>query len=511
MSAFENPSPDYTTGVDVGSFNSQDEFVGYGTAFNNPDRFKLQLDERIHLINPTAAPLYSWMSAVNKQPIGGFNFSWMEDELFTHRDLRAKVKYYHAEQIVTLRILKGGDWQAFEAAASGDAWHDDRPLTHIIVKAVGSSDQFAVILNQPALYKGPGNRPYEYTAGNTVDLMSEIVIYDANTSQIGGDYSECRAIPSDGTHTYGLGKEFAIGTWDDAGSADFETDVYVQTITPNDYLGGFAQGSGLPNESRKRSRTFSNYTQIFKTPFSLAGTLQSTEMHGPNELARLRLRKAIEHKIDIERAVLFQGGGELNLDWGVLPVTGASNPKTRFKGLGVGKGKAQAGWITTKNGEWNTDLQFSAAANDVQAINDLCAAVFDDTVDNPSSTKVVFASQKWLLTLSNLSMKQSGGQWVFGVVDQKSGSLGGMPIKTLMSPVGNLRFVHMPLFRGIYEDYAMVLDMSNIKVRPYKNRDTTLVSDAAGRDIDGRLDYFQTEVGFECHHESTHAILKLTA
>lgn len=502
------------TGQNVGSQNSQDEFVGYGTGFNNPDRFKLHMSERIHLISPSAAPFLSWASAVRKKPVDGFSFSWMEDELFTHRDIRAKMFFDHSAQLYTLKIPKGGDWQAFEAAADGDVWDDDKPLVHMIVTSIATpTSKFGVVIKQPALYLGPTSRDYEYTSGNDVRLSSSIVIYDANgTPAIGGDHGEVEAITAGGNHSYGNSLNFAFGEWDGLGTDDTNVDVYVQVITPNEYLGGFAQGSGLPNESRKRSRTFSNFTQIFKTPYSLSDSIMKTAMYGPTELARLRLRKAIEHKVDIERSILFQGGGELNVDYGVLPVSGASNPKTRFKGLGVGVADSlKQGFITTKNGEFNTDFQFAWETADASSINTLCANVFDDTVDVPSSTKVVFASQKWMLALANMAMRQGGttGQWIFGVVDQTAGTLG-MSVKNLTSPVGNLRFVPMPLFRGRYENYALVVDMSNIEIRPVSGRDTTLHADVGPRDLDGKLDYYMTDLGLEVHHESTHAILKLT-
>ena len=45
--------------------------------------------------------------------------------------------------------------------------------------------------------------------------------------------------------------------------------------------------------------------------------------------------------------------------------------------------------------------------------------------------------------------------------------------------------------------------------RPLVSRATSLTSDAGRKDLDGQLDFYLTEGGFELHHESTHAVIKL--
>jgi len=251
---------DHSTGLDVGSFNSQDEFLGYGTLFNNPDRFVLQMSKRIHMLNPTAAPFLSWASAVRKRPTGGTHYSWMEDELFTHRDVKAVVKYNSTEEVYTLQLKNPGDWQAFEAAAEGDVWYDNKPMIHMLITPVGSTAPvLGVIIKQPALYLGPTHRSYTGVAG-TATLINEIVLAENNTTPvIGGDNAEVDEIPlHDGTHgtwvngtDYGFGLDFTQTDWYASIGADKNTDVYVQVVTPQEYLKGFAQGSGLANESRK--------------------------------------------------------------------------------------------------------------------------------------------------------------------------------------------------------------------------------------------------------------------
>jgi len=287
-------------------------------------------------------------------------------------------------------------------------------------------------------------------------------------------------------------------------------EVTVHTFTPDEQLQGYAQGSGLPNETRKRSRSAHNVTQIFKTPYSIANTLKAVELYGGPELARLRLRKTIQHKTELERAILFQGGGVEGTDWGMLPLAGYENPLTRFKGIGVGA--ANPGFIRTKNADLDTGFELddsSMATFTMADFNALTYRIFDDTVDAPSSDKIVFASPLWLMALSELALAQSAGAaFIFGNIDQTPNALG-VTTRKVITPNGNLHFVPMPLFRGQYEKYALVVDFQNVEMRPLRSRDTQLHANVGGMDIDGQLDFLITEMGFEMRHESTHCILKL--
>lgn len=503
-------------GFDVGSLNSQDEFAGYGTAFNNPDRFILEMKKNIHLISPSAAPFLSWATMVRKNPTSQITFSWMEDELFTHRDTKMSL-VRTSDDIFILKAYHGGDWQAFEAASLADvlansaAWDTDKPV--IYMEVTDGTTTFGVVPLAAGLAEGPGS--FTYTpddAGSDISFANSFIIMDyssgAAAGVIGGSFSS----DTYKQHCYGMTSmpnlvtEAKLTTMlASAGSKEVTVHVY----TPDEQLQGYAQGSGLPNETRKRSRTAHNVTQIFKTPYSIANTLKAVELYGGPELSRLRLRKTIQHKVELERAILFQGGGVEGTDWGLLPLAGYENPLTRFKGLGVGATKP--GFIVTKNADIDTAFEFDVSSSPTMAdLNALTYRIFDDTVDAPSSSKMVFASQKWMMALSEVAfgLATSSSAYNFGNISQTPGSLG-TTITTLHTPNGDLHFVPMPLFRGQYEDYALVIDFEHVEIRPLRGRDTQLHSNVGGLDIDGQLDFLLTETGFELHHEAVHCILKL--
>ena len=68
------------------------------------------------------------------------------------------------------------------------------------------------------------------------------------------------------------------------------------------------EGTEAPDSWADELKVVYNTTQIFKTPLQITGTLEAAALRGESsELARLRLQKSQEHKIQKERAFLFGG------------------------------------------------------------------------------------------------------------------------------------------------------------------------------------------------------------
>jgi hypothetical protein len=550
---------DAHTGINVGSTTSIDQYAGFGTAFLNPDRFRLEMGDRIHMLGAGSSPFLSWLQMVRTQPTGQYTYSWIESELFTQRDLKCRLRRSAektgsgADYCYILQLDTGADWQAFMAAAKADAWTategDFMPLIFLtVIKPADPTKKFSAYIRPNAIKLGQTTRDIIFDDGTSdiafSGVLNGITLYDdgASSDLVGGVSDDLTEITATGT---GLTTDFA--TFGDAGVFDStffgvaagaagSGEVWVSVSTPNDFLKGYVQGSGLPHESRKRTTTHRNFTQIFKTPYSMAGTMMAVGENGMliggEEMRRIRYNKGIEHKIDIETAIMFQGGGTEGTDWGEIPggsggltyggnVSTSENPLTRFKGLGVGLAvnglTAKPGFIATKNADLDTRYVFASATADMQELNRLMMLVFDDIVDNPSASKTLFCSQKWLARLAQLGLtaNTSGsgatagtGMFTFGQRVAAPGSLG-IIVKEIVTPVGRLDCVHLPRLRGKYEDYAMVIDWANMEYRPLRGRDTMLKANVATEEIDGQVDYYQTESGFECRHESTHAVLKL--
>ena len=536
-------------GYNVGGATNLDNFYGYGSDFVSDAQFVLDMKENIHLFGADATPFFSWMSMVRKNPTHGIDFSWMEDELFLQRDIKATLKRTAntGNAFFTLQMLQGGDWQAFEGAPLADAITQAAattvpaaPVIYMQLETRNTSNavvgRLLLIPTAYGLSVGPNKRTVTDVGGTARTLINELIIADdtagtVNNGTLLGVGQSCaggqnnnylreifpywNTTSNNGTATTAM-KTITQAVLHALFTASIATmSTYVSVVTPNEHLKGYAQGSGLPNESRKRIRSFKNYVQIFKTPYSISNTLQAVKLYGGEELAKLRYRKAIQHKVDIERAILFQGGGTEGTAWGVIGTETYENPLTRFKGLGVGKTTAAtAGFIVTKNADIDSAFQFAYASATMSTLNTLASRIFEDTVDTPSSSKIVFASRKWRGALAEMAFKQevgysggtSGGSYRWGNIGQKDGRLG-VKVSTLETPYGDLHFVDMPHFRGIYEDYALVVDFNHLEVRPL--RDTFLKANCGDGTVDGQIDYYLTELGFECRHESAHAILKL--
>ena len=68
----------------------------------------------------------------------------------------------------------------------------------------------------------------------------------------------------------------------------------------------YAEGSGSPDVFSESIDDGFGYTQIFKTAAEVTNTAYATQLRGySNEFERVLAMKMREHKIDIERAMLF--------------------------------------------------------------------------------------------------------------------------------------------------------------------------------------------------------------
>ena len=69
-----------------------------------------------------------------------------------------------------------------------------------------------------------------------------------------------------------------------------------------------------------------------------------------------------------------------------------------------------------------------------------------------------------------------------------------------------------PLFRGIHENTAIMVDLNYIAYRPLMgngvSRDTQIITNVQNRNVDGRKDMVLTEAGLEVSLPETHAVLK---
>tara|TARA_R110000824_G_scaffold95302_5_gene229269 strand:- start:7666 stop:9078 length:1413 start_codon:yes stop_codon:yes gene_type:complete len=263
----------------------------------------------------------------------------------------------------------------------------------------------------------------------------------------------------------------------------------------------FGEGTGAPVGWEDSLYDREGFCQIFKTGMNIfSGTAMATSYRGVNnEWQRVWQEKLMEHKMDIEHAMLF-GIGSANQE---SSPTGA--PVRYTHGILP---------FTETNGKV---YSMSYASSGYDAFLDAMEDFFAPESGN-SGNKLVLASRKVITYLNKLGggsfMNNSVGSDQYRLdIESIPGSFGHTVTK-VNTIFGNLHFVADPLLRGPWENYCVAVDMANVSYRPLVgngvSRDTFIETNVQGNDIDGRQDQIITEAGLEVSLPETHAILKFS-
>ena len=273
----------------------------------------------------------------------------------------------------------------------------------------------------------------------------------------------------------------------------------------------WAEGATDPEGWKDEFYDREGYCQIFKTAISLfSGTSLATRYRGvSNEYNRVWQEKLMEHKMDLEHAMLFgigsddsTGTGPVRRSWGIVPYTEA-----------YGKIKT-----------------FTYASSSYDDFIDAMEDVFSPESGN-SGNKLVLASRKVLSYFNKLGGSSFlGNTMALGHTTTTNGSnyaaasngynvdiqnvkgSFGHNVTRVNTLYGDLHLVEQPLFRGMWEDYAIMVDMKNVAYRPLAangtSRDTHIITNVQNNNVDGRKDMILTEAGLEISLPETHTLLK---
>jgi hypothetical protein len=264
----------------------------------------------------------------------------------------------------------------------------------------------------------------------------------------------------------------------------------------------WGEGTNAPDGWQDALMDREGYCQIFKTAMNMfSGTAMATEYRGiSNEYQRVWQDKLMEHKMDIEQALLFGVGSSSN---DAVADTGAPNRYTH----GILP-------YTQSNGKV---YNMSYASSGYDAFLDAMEDFFAPEGGN-SGNKLVLASRKVITYLNKLGsgsfLNNSVGASQYRLdVDQVPGAFG-HTVTVVNTIFGNLHFVQEPLLRGLWEDYCICIDLSNVAYRPLVgngiSRDTFIETNIQDNGADGRKDQIITEAGLEIQLPETHAILKFS-
>lgn len=252
-------------------------------------------------------------------------------------------------------------------------------------------------------------------------------------------------------------------------------------IAEGDYIlvmaNSMPQGSNAPSEKRTNPFVQYNYTQIFKTPFSITNTLDASAQVGEDEMGRLRRKAGVEHAVSIEYAIMF---GERSID-----LTG-SQPRTTTGGV-----------LESLNSTPNK-------------LEKSLATVTEDDMDNFIQKVMNYGSQSKLFLVSP-SILGLFTKWAKEKLMVTSNEIKyGMNVLTYVSPYGELKMVKHPLLVDGYDGLGIVLDMDQVSYRPLTGRDTKLLTNIQEADEDGERDMYLTEAGVQVKLPKMHGVVKLT-
>ena len=262
----------------------------------------------------------------------------------------------------------------------------------------------------------------------------------------------------------------------------------------------FEEGSGAPGGWRDTLSDREGYTQIFKTAIDLfSGTSLATEYRGvADEYRRVWREKLMEHKMDIEHAMLYGVGSSDD--------AGTAAPKRMTHGI--------MPYITANGGK---TANFTAAGSDYDDVIDYMEDFFAPEKGN-SGDKLCLASRPVIAWLNKLGtdsfMKNTVGTAQYSMDVQSIPGSFGHTVMKINTVFGSLHVVQEPLFRGANSGKMALIDLKNVAYRPLvgngKNRGTHIMTNVQANDVDGRKDMILTEAGLEISLPETHGIITFT-
>ena len=401
--------------------------------------------DRIAELNPEESPFFVYLSKVAKVPTSDSQFRFLED--------RTKMSYTDRSFVIS---------------------------TNLAAVSVGSTVTATLSAAQPWLVKG----------------MVISVQSDAGNSG-GPNHANARIEAVNSSTSIDIKWISNPGSDADPGAS-----AKAQVIGT-----AFAEGSGSPDVFSQELDHDFGYTQIFKTSCEMSNTARATVYRGhADEWSRIWNLKLREHKVDIERAMLFgqrasQGG--IKYTEGIvvhIMANGQSQDKEDAEQLAYTEGQAYLKTVAAGS------LTYDVLLKDLEVIF--------DPARGGSQTKLALAS----LPVISLFNKLGDGVGFLGdslsskmpYQFQKSDGVFGHKIQKVETIHGDISMVREPLFRGLSGEFMALVDLDHVSYRPLVgngiNRDTYIETNVQAADEDLRKDMILTEAGLEISLPETHAL-----
>ena len=427
--------------------------------------------DRVYKLSPQETPFFAYLNAVGKMPTDDPVFRVLED--------RAPTKW--ADRTFQTASVEAG--VITPGATASDAWSYDPDGS-------GAGASVAAI----PVVEGQG-------AELIVGMLVQAIVWTSETPQQGT--ARITAVAGDTVSLQTVETCALFGA-----ALDADVDVSFQVIGT-----AFGEGTNAPDSFGYDMDDAYGFTQIFKTSAYMSNTAMATALRGySSEWDRIWSMKLREHKVDIERAFLFNNKG--NVD-GVQYTDGIighiiKNSDTWVTAdatdLAYAKNKSYARVVDidpTNTANTTSEASYDRFLKDFEIIFAPERGGADQKFCMASLPVITYFNQ-----MKNGFMSSSANSSMRYNLDfsQVEGGLGHKVMK-IETVHGSLAIVKNPLMKGVAKSMMVGIDLDNVKYRPLVgngvNRDTYIDTNVQTAGEDSRKDLILTEAGLEvCMPES---------
>jgi hypothetical protein len=284
----------------------------------------------------------------------------------------------------------------------------------------------------------------------------------------------------------------------------------------------YAEGTGAPDVFSEELDNDFGYTQIFKTACEMSNTARATHYRGyADEFQRIWNLKLREHKVDIERAMLFGQRASQN---GIQYTEGICGHVIK-NGTSVVNDAAlsYSSGAPYFRSSTAAELTYDRILSDFEVVYDPARGGTDSKLALASMPVLSFFNKLGKDSFLHTSMAYNSNEALANDdvpnqsalrynMAEKQGSYGHR-ILSVDTIHGTMNLVKEPLFRQFASGFLMMVDLDHVAYRPLVgngvNRDTQIQTNVQSADEDLRKDMIITEAGLEVSLPETHYLLNL--
>jgi len=443
-----------------------------------PDRRRIfNFGDRVAELTPEESPFFVYLNRVSKAPT--------DDPVFRYLENRNKISFTDRSFLLAADVNGGSAVSA------------------------GSSYSFTV--------DTAGGAAVEYLVKGMVFAVNTVGNATPDSDDTNG-YGQA-LVRVDSGITHGSSSSTFTGKIIDVSNSGVSGYNVLEDNDPAQIIGtSYEEGSGSPDVFSSEIEDGFGYTQIFKTAAEMTNTAYATRYRGyPDEWSRIWATKLREHKIDIERAMLFgqkaRVGGIQYSEGLVGHIVKNVNPVANDAAFSYSSGSAYHRTVA------QSEMTYDRLLSDLEVIFDPARGGASDKLVLCSLPVITFFNKLGADAFLNQSLQSgattdvnTGASLARYNMSERQGAFG-HSIMVIDTIHGRLNLVKEPLFRGIASGFMLMADMSQLAYRPLIgngiNRDTQVMTNVQSADEDLRKDMILTEAGLEVTLSESHALYNL--